>query len=61
MAAYILDHLVIFINHTSYADDLNTITPSPIAMQKLLDLCSNYTLENYIIFNLSKTKLINVY
>jgi len=44
------------INHLMYADDTCIIAPSPSALQDLLDICENFALNNFIVFNEKKTK-----
>ena len=46
------------INHLMYADDTCTIAPSPTALQELLDICADFAVSNFIIFNKKKTKCI---
>jgi len=44
------------INHLVYADDTCIITPSPSALHELLDICADFAISNFIIFNEKKTK-----
>ena len=44
------------INHLMYADDTCIIAPSPSALQELLDICADFAVSNFIIFNEKKTK-----
>ena len=39
-----------------YADDTCIIAPSPSALQKLLDICSAFAVNNSVLFNEEKTK-----
>ena len=39
-----------------YADDTCIIAPSPTALQELLDICADFAVSNFIIFNEKKTK-----
>ena len=43
------------INHLCYADDLSSISLSSDGMQKLLDMCSTYTIEHLLFYNGSKS------
>ena len=38
-------------NHVMYADDICLLAPGAIGMQKMLDVCFNFSLRNYIMFN----------
>ena len=38
-------------NHLMYADDVCVMTPSAIALQKLLDVCYEYSITNDLIYN----------
>ena len=44
------------INHLMYADDTCIIAPSPSALQELLDICADFAVSNFIVFNEKKTK-----
>ena len=46
------------INHLMYADDSCIIAASPSSLQKLLDICSDYAMDNTITYNESKTKCV---
>ncbi len=46
------------INHLMYADDTCIIAPSPSALQKLLNICSDFAYDNSVVFNEEKTKLM---
>ena len=37
--------------HMFYADDLYVIVPIPCGLQALLNICSKYGFENYILYN----------
>ena len=43
-------------NHLMYADDTCIIAPSPCSLYKLLGECSDFAIENTILFNSSKSK-----
>ena len=45
----------VYVNHLMYADDAVLIAPSYAAMQKLIDCCCNFAVDNNIIFNSEKT------
>ena len=45
-------------NHLYYADDLCILSPSPMGLQKLLNLCQDYGDENDISFNPSKSQYV---
>lgn len=45
-------------NHLMYADDSCIIAPSPVALQKLLDICCDFATDNAILYNEKKTKCI---
>ena len=47
-----------FINHLMYADDTCILAPCPMALQKLLNICSSFADVNSIVFNEGKTKLM---
>ena len=44
-----------FINHLLYADDLCLLCPSAKSLQKLLDICSEFSLSHDILYNCKKT------
>jgi hypothetical protein len=44
-----------FINHLGYADDMSLLTLTSGGMQKLLDICSQYGVENDVIYHKKKT------
>ena len=39
-----------------YADDTCIIAPSPTSLQELFDICADFAVSNFIIFNEKKTK-----
>ena len=41
-------------NHVMYADDICLMTPSPAALQELIDMCYYFSVQNYLSFNSSK-------
>ena len=43
-------------NHVMYADDICLMAPSAIALQKMLNLCYEFSLSNDIIFNPTKSQ-----
>ena len=43
------------VNHLFYADDLCIMAPSPVGLQRLIDICANYGFENDLLFNRSKS------
>ena len=45
-------------NHLLYADDTCLLAPSPAALQRLLNICSEFACENDVVFNEGKTKLM---
>ena len=44
-----------FLNHLCYADDLCLISLSSAGMQKLLNLCSKYAVDNSLTYNAKKS------
>ena len=46
------------INNLLYADDTCILAPCPAALQKLLDICVSFALDNNIVYNDTKTKLM---
>ena len=44
----------VYVNHLMYAGDTVLIDPSYAAMQKLIDCCCNFDVDNNIIFNSEK-------
>ena len=45
----------VMVNHIMYADDLVIISPSAKGLQRLLDICADYSQSHDILFNDSKT------
>ena len=45
----------VFYNHLFYADDSVLIAPSPVALQKLINICDDYATRNDILYNTKKT------
>ena len=45
-------------NHLLYADDSVLLAPSPRAMQSLINLCSKFATEKYLVYNRKKTKIM---
>ena len=43
------------IYHLFYTDDLRLMSLSSASMQKLLDMCSTYTIEHFLTYNGSKS------
>ena len=43
------------INHVLYADEICLLAPSALGLQKLLEMCYDYSQDNDIIFNLLKS------
>ena len=43
-------------NHFIYADDTVLLAPSPSALQKLINFCESYAVDNEITFNVKKSK-----
>ena len=35
-------------NHIMYADDICLMTPSPASLQELIDICHDFSVQNYI-------------
>ena len=44
------------INYLIYADDTCIIAPSPTSLQGLLDICADFAVSNFIIFNEKKIR-----
>ena len=44
----------VFYNHLFYADDSVLIAPSPVALQKLINICEEYAISNDILYNTKK-------
>ena len=45
----------VMVNHIMYADDLVTISPSAKGLQRLLDICADYSQSHDNLFNYGKT------
>ena len=45
-------------NHLFYADDAVLLAPSPVALQKLIDQCYKFSVENDLMFSTKKTKVM---
>ena len=43
------------VNHVMYADDICLMAPSPAALQKLINICYDFSLQNNLTFNSSKS------
>ena len=43
-----------YINHVMYADDICLLAPSVLGLQKLLEMCYDYSQDNDILFNFLK-------
>ena len=41
----------VFINHLFYADDLCLMAPSPSALQRLINICDQFCIDNDLVFN----------
>ena len=44
-----------YMNHVMYADDICLLVPNAIDLQQMLDMCVNFSIRNYIMFNLIKS------
>ena len=42
-------------NHVMYADDICLMAPSPAALQELIDICYDFSVQNDLSFNYSKS------
>ena len=42
-------------NHVMYADDISLMAPSPAALQELIDICYDFSVQNDLSFNSSKS------
>ena len=42
-------------NHVMYADDICLMALSPAALQELIDICFDFSVQNYLSFNSSKS------
>ena len=47
-------------NHVMYADDICLMAPSAISLQKMLDVCFDFSLRNDIIFNPVKSVCVTL-
>ena len=43
------------VNHVMYADDICLMAPSPAALLKLINICYDYSMQNNLSFNFSKS------
>ena len=43
------------VNHVMYADDICLMAPSPAALQKLINICYDFSLQNNLTFNSLKS------
>ena len=43
------------VNYVMYADDICLMTPSPEAFQKLINICCDFSVQNNLSFNSSKS------
>ena len=43
------------VNHVMYADDICLMAPCPAALQKLINICYDYSMQNNLSFNSSKS------
>ena len=44
----------VYVHNLIYADDSCQITPSPSALQQLLNICASFANDNYIMYNENK-------
>ena len=44
-----------YLNHVLYADDICLMAPTATAMQCMLDIFDNYSLDNDVLINLLKS------
>ena len=42
-------------NHVMCADDIGLMAPSPAALQELIDICYDFSVQNYVFFNSFKS------
>ena len=42
-------------NHVMYADDICLMAPSPAALQELIDICYDFSVQNNLSFNFSRS------
>ena len=50
----------ICVNHLFYADDICLLAPSAIGLQRMIDICTDYGIENDILFNSLKSNCLTV-
>ena len=43
------------VSHVMYADDICLMAPSPAALQKLINVCYDFSVQNTLLFNSSKS------
>ena len=43
------------VNHVMYADDICLMTPSPTALQKLINICFDFSIQNDLSFDSTKS------
>ena len=43
------------VNHVMYADDICLMAPSPAALQKLINICYDFSIQNNLSFNSTKS------
>ena len=43
------------VNHIMYADDIRLMAPSPAALQKLINICYDFSIQNNLSFNSTKS------
>ena len=48
-------------NHVMYADDICLMAPSAICLQKMLDVCFDFSLRNDIMFNPVKSVCVTFF
>ena len=46
------------VNHVMYADDICLMAPSPTALQKLIHICFDFSIQNNLSFNSTKSSCI---
>ena len=49
------------VNHVMYADDICLIVPSPAALQKLINICYDFSMQNNLSFNSSSKSVCMVF
>ena len=50
-----IDNVHVCVNHVMYADDICLMAPSPAALQKLINICYDFSLQNNLTFNSLKS------